>query len=466
MAVPSGAKPLILSLVLHTGVTMGDIFKAYDIRGKFGTELTEDIAYRVGRAIVTLLGVDEVVIGRDMRISSPQMLQALAKGVTEQGANVIDIGLVGTDVLYFAVHQLERGAGVMITASHNPPEDNGMKIVREKAIPIGIETGLRDIKALAEKNDFPEPAQKGTIIERDVLDDFVTWVHSFVDVKAIRPMKIVMDASNGMAGKIAPLVFKGLPLEIIPLNFKLDGSFPVHDANPMVEENRRQIMDEVMIQGADLGIAWDGDTDRCFFIDNTGKFVPGDFITGLLAQRVLQDNPGDVVYYDLRASWYVRDSIRKARGVPKMSRVGHAFIKASMREDNAVFAGEISGHYYFRGDDVYVDNGWIPALMMVELVSRRGGRLSQVLADAHSYHISGEINSTVEDKDAVLKKLESVYGKEGNVSHLDGLKIEFDDWWFNVRPSNTEPLLRLNLEAKDTHTMAAKRDEVLRHIRG
>jgi phosphomannomutase len=260
-------------------------------------------------------------------------------------------------------------------------------------------------------------------------------------------------------------VFKGLPLDVVALNFELDGTFPVHEANPMVEANRRQLMEAVVSEGADLGIAWDGDTDRCFFIDDTGAFVPGDFVTGLLARRVLCDRPGGVVYYDLRASRFVRDAIEGAGGVARMSRVGHAFIKASMREDEAVFAGEVSGHYYFGRDDLYADNGWIPALMMLELLSEEGKILSEVLAPIRaSYHLSGEINSTVADKDAVVRGLEERYGS-GRVSKLDGLSVEFDDWWFNVRPSNTEPLLRLNLEARSRALMEKRRDEVLGAIR-
>ncbi len=440
------------------------IFKAYDIRGIYPEQLNEETAYKIGRSFVEFLKCKNVVIGRDMRLSSESFLKALTDGITDQGADVIDIGLSGTDMLYFAVSNYGYKSGIMITASHNPKQWNGLKLVREKAIPLSIDKGIGDIKELVEKNDFSKAEKNGTIIKKDIIDDYIEFVHSFVDIEKIGPLKIVMDASNGMAGMIAPKVFEKTKIEIIPMYFDLDGTFPNHQSNPLILENRKDIMKRVVEEKADLGITWDGDADRCFFIDNNGNFIQGDFITGLFAERMLKKNPNAMILYDLRASWFVKDMIEENNGKSRMCRVGHAFFKQYMREENGIFAGEVTGHYYYKYKDFYTDNGMIPALQMLELISEKNKSLSEILKITDNYFISGEINSDVEDKEAIMKKLEQEFN-DGKIYHMDGISVEYDDWHFNVRSSNTEPLIRLNLEAKTKEKMEDMRDKVLKIIR-
>jgi phosphomannomutase len=440
------------------------IFKAYDIRGIYPEQLNEETAYKIGRSFVEFLKCKNVVIGRDMRLSSESFLKALTDGITDQGADVIDIGLSGTDMLYFAVSNYGYESGIMITASHNPKQWNGLKLVREKAIPLSIDKGIGDIKELVEKNDFSKAEKNGTIIKKDIIDDYIEFVHSFVDIEKIGPLKIVMDASNGMAGMIAPKVFEKTKIEIIPMYFDLDGTFPNHQSNPLILENRKDIMKRVVEEKADLGITWDGDADRCFFIDNNGNFIQGDFITGLFAERMLKKNPNAMILYDLRASWFVKDMIEENNGKSRMCRVGHAFFKQYMREENGIFAGEVTGHYYYKYKDFYTDNGMIPALQMLELISEKNKSLSEILKITDNYFISGEINSEVEDKEAIMKKLEQEFN-DGKIYHMDGISVEYDDWHFNVRSSNTEPLIRLNLEAKTKEKMEEMRDKVLKIIR-
>ncbi|PIN77831.1 phosphomannomutase/phosphoglucomutase [Candidatus Woesearchaeota archaeon CG_4_10_14_0_2_um_filter_33_10] len=440
------------------------IFKAYDVRGIYPEQLNEKIAYKIGRAFVEFLKCKNVVIGRDMRLSSGSLFKALAKGVTDQGADVIEIGLSATPMLYFSVANYGFDSGLMVTASHNPKEWNGIKFTREKAIPISEATGIKEIEKLVEKNDFEEH-KKGRIIKKDVLKNYVDFVLSFVDVRKIKPLKVVMDASNGMAGMIAPKVFEKTGIDIIPMYFELDGSFPNHQSNPLILENRQDIMKKVVEEKADLGIAWDGDADRCFFIDEKGRFLQGDFITGLLAENMLKKHPNSMILYDLRASWFVKDIIKKNNGKSRMCRVGHSFFKQYMRDENAVFAGEVTGHYYYKYKDFYTDNGMIPALQMMELISEKSKPFSEILKIADKYFISGEINSDVYDKEAVMKKLEQEFS-DGKISHMDGISVDYDDWHFNVRPSNTEPLLRLNLEAKTKEKMEEMRDKVLHIIKG
>jgi len=439
------------------------IFKAYDIRGIYPEQLNEDIAYRIGRAFVEFLKCKNVVIGRDMRLSSDSLFKAIADGITDQGANVIDIGLSTTPMLYFAVANNSFDSGLMITASHNPKEYNGIKFTREKAIPISEDTGIKEIEKLVEKNDFKH-AEKGKIIKKDIMNDYVDFVLSFVNLKNIKPLKVVMDASNGMAGMIVPKVFEKIGIDIIPMYFELDGSFPNHQSNPLILENRKDIMKKVVEEKADLGIAWDGDADRCFFIDENGKFLPGDFITGLLAENMLKKYPNSMILYDLRASWFVKDVIEENNGKSRMCRVGHSFFKQYMRDENAVFAGEVTGHYYYNHNDFYTDNGMIPVLQMIELISIKNKPFSEILKPTEKYFISGEINSEVKDKEAVIKKLEQEFN-DGKIYHMDGVSVEYDDWHFNVRPSNTEPLIRLNLEAKTKEKMEDMRDKVLKIIR-
>jgi phosphomannomutase len=441
-------------------------FKAYDVRGVVPDELDADGAYRLGRAYVAAFEPSTVAVGRDMRLTSPELAQAVAEGAADQGADVIQLGEIGTEMLYFAVGEYGYEGGIQVTASHNPSRYNGMKIVRRGALPVGGDTGLDQIKALS----AGEPAaveRRGAITQRDVYPGFHDRVLEFVDADALRPMKVVLDGSNGMAGPMIGPLLDRLPIESIPYHLDPDGSFPNGEPNPLLEENRGFIIDRVREHGADLGIAWDGDADRCFFIDDGGEFVPGDLITALIAQVMLERHPGAAIVYDLRASWAVRDTVTAAGGRPLENRVGHAFIKARIRKEDAVFAGEVSGHYYFK-DFYWCDTGIVPALVLLELVSRSGRRLSELLAPFRArYFISGEINSTVQDVPLKLQELKERYRDSAlHVSHMDGISFEFEDWHFNVRPSNTEPLLRLNLEALSQHTMEQRRDEVLALITG
>jgi phosphomannomutase len=440
------------------------VFKAYDVRGLHGEELDEEGAYAIGRAYVDQFEPTRIAVGRDMRVSSPAMAEAVREGAADGGAEVLDLGMVGTEMVYFAVGELGLDGGVAVTASHNPKEYTGMKIVRRGALPVGGESGLLDVRDRALAADWRDAA-RGEIREEDIWARFVDRVLSFVDVDAIRPLRVVIDAANGMAGAMLPPVLDRLPmLDVVRCYFDPDGTFPNHEPNPLLPENRAFIVERTKAEGADFGVAFDGDADRCFFVDDTGEFVPGDFTTALFAQQILEREPGGKVIYDVRASWAVPEAIRDAGGEPLVNRVGHAFIKQRMREDDAVFGGEVSAHYYFR-DFSQADTGTVPFLLMCELVSRRG-KLSEVLDPYRArYFITGEINTPVADVDAKLRELEERYGPQGRVSHLDGLSVEADDWHFNVRPSNTEPLLRLNLEALSQELMEQKRDELLGVIR-
>ncbi len=442
------------------------VFKAYDVRGVYPTELDEEGAYRIGRAYVEHFEPKTIAIGRDMRLSAPAMTTAAIEGAADAGADVLDLGMVGTEMVYHAVGELGLDGGICVTASHNPKEYTGMKIVRRGALPVGGDSGLDEIRALAAR----EPGaveRRGSIRAEDVWASFVEKVLSFVDVESIRPLKIVVDAANGMAGTMLPPVLARLPgLEVVRCFFDPDGSFPNHEPNPLLPENRAFVIEQTRSQGADLGVAYDGDADRCFFVDDTGEFVPGDFVTALLAEAMLAKNPGGTVLYDVRASWAVPKTIAAAGGVALASRVGHAFIKHRMRKEDAVFAGEVSAHYYFR-DFTQADTGVVPFLVMLELLSQRARPLSELLAPyREQYFLTGELNTPVADVALKLQELKERYGGEGGrISHLDGLSVDFDDWHFNVRPSNTEPLLRLNLEALDESTMEQRRDEVLGLIR-
>jgi phosphomannomutase len=442
------------------------VFKAYDVRGIHPTEIDEDGAYRVGRAYVEHFGLGKIAVGRDMRVSSPSMTAAAIDGAADGGADVLDLGMVGTEMLYFAVGELALDGGIVVTASHNPKEYTGMKIVRAGALPVGGDSGLEDVRRAAETG-FGEVAHRGEVAPADIWDGFVAKVLSFVDPGSIRPLRIVVDAANGMAGAMLPGVLERLPqLEVVRCFFDPDGTFPNHEPNPLLPENRTFVVEKTRSEGADLGVAYDGDADRCFFIDDTGEFVPGDFVTALLARAMLEKEPGAKVIYDVRASWAVRRTIEDAGGVPLVNRVGHAFIKERMREVDALFAGEVSAHYYFR-EFTRADTGVVPFLVMLELLSAGGGPLSELLAPFRErYFLSGEINTPVADVDAKLREIEEHYAAAGGrVSHLDGVSVDFDDWHFNVRPSNTEPLLRLNLEALEEAEMERRRDEALDLIR-
>jgi len=440
------------------------VFKAYDVRGLYPEELDEAGAYAIGRAYIEQFAAARVAVGRDMRLSSPSMAAAVREGAADAGADVLDLGMVGTEMLYFAVGDLELDGGIMVTASHNPKQYTGMKIVRGGALPVGGESGLLDVRDRAVAGAWHRAA-RGTIREEDIWDRYVERVLSFVDVSSLKPLRVVIDAANGMAGTMLPRVLERLPMvDVVRCYFEPDGTFPNHEPNPLLPENRAFIIETTRTSNADFGVAFDGDADRCFFVDDTGDFVPGDFTTALFAQAILGREPGGKVIYDVRASWAVPEAIRAAGGVPLINRVGHAFIKQRMREEHAVFGGEVSAHYYFR-DFSQADSGTVPFLLMCELVSRHG-KLSAALAPFRErYFITGEINTPVADVPAKLAELEERFGGEGTVTHLDGLSVEFDDWHFNVRPSNTEPLLRLNLEALSQELMNEKRDEVLSAIR-
>jgi phosphomannomutase len=442
------------------------IFKAYDIRGIYPDELDEAGAYAIGRAYVDEFEPRAIAIGRDMRVSSPAMADAVIRGAADSGAEVVDIGLVGTEMVYFAVGELALEGGIMVTASHNPKEYTGMKIVRRGALPVGGDSGLLDIRkralAAGDASGGQTPRQ---VRSEDIWPRWVDRVLSFIEVESVKPLRVVIDAANGMGGVMLPPVLTRLPVDAVRCFFEPDGTFPNHEPNPLLPENREFIVDRVREEGADLGVAFDGDADRCFFVDDTGEFVPGDFATALLAASIVEKDPGGKILYDVRASWAVPKTIEQAGGVPLVNRVGHAFFKHRMREEGAVFGGEVSGHYYFR-DFSQADSGVIPFLLMLELVSKRGEKLSEILRPyRRQYFITGELNTRVDDVAVKLQELKERFGPEGTVSHLDGLSVESDEWHMNVRPSNTEPLLRLNLEALSEQLMERKRDEVLEVIR-
>jgi phosphomannomutase len=439
------------------------VFKAYDVRGIYQSELDEEGARAIGQAFVEVFEPKRIAVGHDMRVSSPAMAEAVIAGASSAGADVLELGLVGTEMVYFAVGELGLDGGIAVTASHNPKEYTGMKIVREGALPVGGESGLLEIRDRAmSQTDTAQGLSPGHVQDYDIWKQYVERVLSFVDPDAIRPLKVVIDAANGMAGAMLPPVLERLPqLETVRCFFQPDGTFPNHEPNPLLPENREFIVAKTLEEGADLGVAFDGDADRCFFVDDSGEFVPGDFATALLAEGVLEKEPGAKIIYDVRASWAVPETIERAGGVPLMNRVGHAYIKHRMREEGATFGGEVSGHYYFR-DFSQADSGVVPFLLMLERISKKGQKLSEILRPfRETYFLTGELNTPVPNVDAKLRELEERFGAEGRVSHLDGVSVDADDWHMNVRPSNTEPLLRLNLEARTPELMERKRDEVL-----
>src|SRR2546428_7844676 len=442
------------------------IFKAYDVRGIYGQNLTEPVAYRIGRAAAQYLNVPEIAVGRDMRISSPQLADALLHGIIDQGVNAIDLGMTTTDGLYFAVGKFNYPAGVMVTASHNPAQYNGMKFCRAQAFPISLESGLADIRDLAVSGAFTEPEYKGMVTQRDITNDYVNHVLSFIDVSKIKPLKVVIDAGNGMAGMILPRVFLHLPCELVPLYFELDGTFPHHPASPIEPENMVDVQSKVREVGADLGAAFDGDADRMFPVDEHGDLVDGSMVTAIVANSLLHKYPGSTILYNLIVSKSVPTLIEQLGGQAVRTRVGHSYIKADMRQQNAIFGGEHSGHFYFR-DNWYADSGLIALLLTLELVSMADQPLSELLKPLDQWVRSGEINRRVSDVQSKLHALEERYSREAeSVDHLDGLTFDYGDWWFNVRSSNTEPLLRVNVEAKTRSLMEQKRDDILALIRG
>jgi phosphomannomutase len=444
------------------------IFKAYDVRGTYPDQVHEEGARAIGAAFVTYLEAKHIGVGRDMRLSSPALASAFIEGATARGADVTDYGMIATDMLYFAVARDGLDGGVQVTASHNPGHYNGMKMVRAEAFPLSGDAGIAEIRDMIAGGALPPPAPlRGRVGQKNVLPEYVDHVLSFIDPRIVRPLNVVLDAGSGMGGLVAPPLFDRLPCRTTRLCFDIDGRFPNHEANPLIEENRRDLVERVVAERADVGIAWDGDADRCFFVDGAGEFVPGDFVTALLAEAFLLKSPGASIIYDLRASHAVRDTVERYGGTALMNRVGHAFFKRRMRETGAVFGGEVTGHYYFR-ENFFADNGFIPALLMLELMSKKGQTLRELLEPLRTrYFISGEINTPLASMDAVPEKLDEIAGRygDGRQYTLDGLSVEYPDWHFNVRPSNTEPLLRLNLEAATPDLMTAKRDEVVAVIR-
>jgi phosphomannomutase len=404
-----------------------------------------------------------------MRVSSPAIAAAFIAGALEQGADVVDYGMCATDMLYFASVTDRLQGGAQVTASHNPGRYNGIKLVREEAQPLSGDAGLGDIRDMIANDRLPLPARtRGEVTTHNVLPEYIEKVMSFIDASAIQPFNVVLDAGSGMAGLVAPQLFERLPCKVTKLCFDIDGTFPNHEANPLIEENRRDITAEVMRQTTDAGIAWDGDADRCFFLDGTGEFISGDFVTALLAEAFLLKHPGATIIYDLRASHAVKDTVERLGGRALMNRVGHAFIKQRMRQEDGIFAGEVTGHYYFR-DFYYADNGFIPALLILELMSKKNQSLRDLLQPYRErYFISGEINTKLASILEVPKKLSAIESryKNATIQRLDGVSVDYPDWHFNVRGSNTEPLLRLNLEATTPEMMEKKRDEVLDVIRG
>ena len=446
-----------------------DIFKAYDVRGVYPAELDETVFREIGRAFVTFLKAKTIGVGRDMRVSSPSLAAAFIEGALAQGCNVVEYGMIATDMIYYGVATDNLDGGAQITASHNPKQYNGCKMVGKGNVPLSGDSGISDIREMIANNRIPPPAARpGSKTSRTILDGYAKHVMSFIDPSIVKPFKAVLDAGCGMGGLVAPELFKPLPVKTTVLCFTIDGTFPTHEANPLIEENRRDIVARVVADKADIGIAWDGDADRCFFIDDDGEFISGDFVTALLAEAFLLKEPGASIVYDLRASHAIKDVAARYGGKAYMNRVGHAFFKGRMRELNAVFGGEVTGHYYFR-DNFYCDNGFIPALLMLELMSKKNQSLKQMLEPLRrKYFISGEINTKMASMSDVAAKLDTIAARYRDAQSytMDGISIEYPDWHFNVRPSNTEPLIRLNLEAQNQPTMEAKRDEVLKLIRG
>jgi phosphomannomutase len=442
------------------------IFGAYDVRGIYPSTLNDEAACRAARALVQYLGVDTVAVGRDMRVSSPAIAQAVIRGITDQGANAVDLGLTTTDELYFAVGKFGYPAGVMITASHNPAQYNGLKMCRADAVALSADTGLQQIRDLAVSGDFAQPARKGEVIQRDVTSDYVRHVLSFIDVSKVKPLKIAVDAGNGMAGMIVPKVFEHLPCTLVPLYFELDGRFPNHPASPIEPENTKELRRVVVEQRCDMGVAFDGDADRMFLVSEQGHLLGGDMVTALVSQSLLRNHLGSTILYNLINSRSVPEVIERNGGHAVRTRVGHSFIKATMRERNAIFGGEHSGHFYFR-DNWYADSGLIAFLVVLELISESGKTVSELLAPIDTRVRSGEINSEVTDQKGKMVEIARHYAaaQGAQVDELDGITVSFPTWWFNVRPSNTEPLLRLNVEADSRDELERRRDEVLALIR-
>jgi phosphomannomutase len=448
------------------------IFKAYDVRGLYGEQMNGEVNYTLGRAFARVLGELRgkppaelrIGLGRDMRIEAPEMARRLRDGITAEGATVLDAGMVGTEMLYFLVGSRGLDGGAMVTASHNPKAYTGVKLVREGALALSGDAGIGELKELVLAG-IDDPPIEGSVEALDVYDDFQGHALSVIEAGLVRPLRVIVDGGNGMAGPMVGPLLERLGLELVETYWVPDGEFPDHEPNPLLPENRQFVIDRVLSESADLGIAWDGDADRCFYIDDAGQFVDGDFLTALLAKQVLAKQPGAAIVYDVRASRAVPDTVAAAGGTAYRNRVGHAFFKQAMREREAAFGGEVSGHYYFR-EFWCADSGTLPALLVLELLSIEGRRLSELVGELRSkYFISGEINSEVSDQQAKMREIAERYS-DGEIDWLDGVSVDYPEWHFNVRPSNTEPLLRLNLESLvSREDMERRRDEVLELIR-
>lgn len=445
-------------------------FKAYDIRGLYPEEVNEELAYRVGKVFCALFGAESVVVGRDIRLTGPGLVKALCDGLQDGGANVIDIGLCGTEMIYFATAYLNADGGIMVTASHNPAAYNGLKLVRREARPVGVDSGLKEIEEMVKRDSFPHHLMagkaRGILAKQDVMKPYVEHILKYIDPAKLKPVKIVVNPGNGGAGTVLDELEKCLPFQFVKINYEPDGTFPNGVPNPMLEESRKATADAVLENQADFGIAWDGDFDRCFFCDEKGKFVEGYYLVGLLAENFLHKYPGCKIMYDPRLVWNTEAIVKSHGGTPIRSKSGHAFMKQCMRENDVIYGGEMSSHHYFR-DFTFCDSGMITALIVSEMLCSCGKTLSELIgAMEAAFPCSGEINRKVADSKAVLEKLEKKY-KDGKTDKLDGISIEFPDWRFNLRASNTEPVIRLNVETRgDRNLLQEKTQELLQEIGG
>jgi phosphomannomutase len=441
-------------------------FKAYDLRGKVPEELNEELAYKIGKSYAKFLNAKKIIIGHDVRKSSIALSEALTKGLNENGADVVDIGLCGTEMIYYATPALDADGGIMITASHNPSEYNGMKFVKRDSVPVGYDSGLDQIEKMILQNEISAKGKpKGSVSQKDIMPDFINNLKKFYNKDKIKPLKVVVNAGNGCVGPSLNAIEGDLPIKMIKVFFEPDSNFPNGIPNPLLPENRKATIDATISNKADLGVAWDGDYDRCFFFDEKGNFIEGYYIVGLLAKSILRKHPGQKIVHDPRLIWNTIEVVRQSGGVPIVSKSGHAFIKQKMREVNAVYGGEMSAHHYFR-DNSYSDSGMIPFLLILQLISEENKPLSQLVEEMIAeFPCSGEINSNIKNPSEKLKQIEEKYS-DGKIDHLDGVSIEYEDWRFNLRLSNTEPIIRLNVESKrNIKLMQEKTEELLKIIR-
>ena len=441
-------------------------FKAYDIRGKVPGELNTDLAYKIGRAYSALINAGKVVVGHDVRESSNEISDALKRGLNDNGADVIDIGLCGTEMVYYSTPYFDADGGIMITASHNPPEYNGMKFVKRNSVPVGYDSGLNEVEQMIIENELGKIGdRKGTSSNENVMSDFIDHLNKFFDSGKINPLKVVVNAGNGCVGPALNTIENKLPIKMIKVFFEPDSKFPNGVPNPLLPENRKSTIEAVIKNEADLGVAWDGDYDRCFFFDEHGNFIDGYYIVGLLAKSILKNNPGEKIVHDPRLVWNTYDVVKKAGGEPVVSKSGHAYIKAKMREVNAIYGGEMSAHHYFR-ENAYSDSGMIPFLLVLQLISEENKKFSELVGEMiKNYPCSGEINSTIDEPAKKIIELEDKYS-DGKIDKLDGLSVEYDDWRFNLRMSNTEPIVRLNVESRSNEKLMKKKTkELLKQIR-